>query len=90
MRSLRDVEILATDNETGSIWGDSHSVCGWVVKGVTQTRSVTAVPGAVTAGPCLPPSAHLSPARGGGTVPLPCPLLQAALEQMRTCDDVMT
>lgn len=68
---------MRTDEETGSIWSDSHSVCGWVGKGVTQTPSVTAVPGAVTVGKCLPSS-------------IPSPHLQAALEQMRTCDDVMT
>lgn len=84
------MKALAADDETGSVWSDPRSVCGCAVKAVTQTRSLTAVPGAVTVGQCLPSSAQWSPARGGGTAPLPCPLLQAALEQMRTCDDVLT
>lgn len=47
------METLATDDEAGQRPGGSRSVRGQVLKESLQTRSVTSVPGAGTAGAVL-------------------------------------
>lgn len=84
----------------GRGWDDCHSLCGWVVKGVTQTCSVPhqdpripssfSVTGSVTVGQWLASSTRFFICQRGQTAASALPHLKVLLEQVRACNEVIT